>query len=80
MKCPTPWLYTKETTAACKAFMQNSKAGMEDMPLVYKTMHRALSAGRLRAAAHGLAAKTLTSPPLHTVASSGSEGGGKNCN
>lgn len=80
MKCPTPWLYTKETSTACKAFMQNSKAGMGDMPLPYKTTHQALSAGHLRVAACCLAAKTLTSPPLHTVASSGSEGGGQICN
>lgn len=60
--------------------MQNSKAGMEDMPLVYKTMHRALSAGHLRAAAHCLATKTLTSPLFPTTASSGSEGGVKSCN
>lgn len=70
MKTPTPWLHpgpTKETTAACKAFMQNSKAGVEDAPLVYETIQQALSACCLRAAAHCLAAKTLTSPPLHMV-------------
>lgn len=62
MKPPTPWLHpasTKETTAACKAFMQNSKAGVEDVPLVYETIHQACC---LRAAPHCLAAKTLTSP------------------
>lgn len=60
MKPPTPWLRTKETSAACKAFMQNSKAGVEDVPLVCET----IPCQQLRAAARCSAAKTLTSPPF----------------
>lgn len=78
MKPPTPWPHTKETTAACKAFMQDSKAGSEDVPLVHETTHRALSARCLRAAAHCLAAKP--SPHLHAGASSGSEWRGRRSN